>query len=534
MCTVKIDVTHLNVFKLANGFNKHVCNLQIFKMDDYNWAQLDDYLHASVRSIKVGTRPRTVFKTMVTGADRDLLHRTVVNLGFGTGGTGGTGGAPDGLLLLGLNLSDDNEMCLFRSMGFDFTVKYLVLRDLIVRYKIDLATWESFLPMFCSRKGVNVEETPERKHKFTGTQGMFTMTTTKQLAGMVHATMKGYNLVRGPTRGEGLDAMGYPGHELVRSVRMKTLARIPETHRVDYVKAQVWSDSPYAIFEVMEDMICQLEPKLAEPPRKKIKVEAVRSYAAPEEGTVIVPIPDQPRSYAAPEDATSAPEGTVIVPIPEVRQRRNAEPNIRIEGGFVGKRVVAQYKNSWEHREEPPQPRTRRTWRNAMFFIIAAGLLRVGMEANFTTISSADVLVDILMTVLTGFCVFRLSLSMGSSFEWVVCGILEVVLYFWDEVGIAIPHGVFLIFAVCMQLPQRFIWQSMFVAYVGFISFNFWFQVLPVWAPFVQIPMTCLSLWNQHRQGVKNPASLLIAPYRDTICIIFLILSVVTCLETCD
>jgi len=223
----------------------------------------------------------------------------------------------------------------------------------------------------------------------------------------------------------------------------------------------------------------------------------------------------------------------VIVPIPEPRQRRNAEPNIRIEGRFIGKRVVAQFKNSWEHREEPPQPRTRRTWRNAMFFIIAVGLLRVGMEANFTTISSADVLVGILMTVLTGFCVFRLSHSMGSSFDWVVCGILEVVLYFWDEVGIAIPHGVFLIFAVCMQLPQRFIWQSMFVAYIGFISFNFWFQVLPVWAPFVQIPMTCLSLWNQHRQGVKNPASLLIAPYRDTICIIFLILSVVTCLETC-
>jgi len=485
-------------------------------MDDY-WTELDDYLNESVRSIKVGTRPRTVFKTMVTGADRDLLRRTVVNLGFGTGGTGGTSGAPDGLLLLGLNLSDDNEMCLFRSMGFDFTVKYLVLRDLIVRYKIDLATWESFLPMFCSRKGVNVEETPERKHKFTGTKGMFTMKTTKQLAGMAHTTMKGYDIVRGPKRGEGLDAMGYPGHELVRSVRMKTLSRIPEMHRVDYVKSQVWNDSPYAIFEVMEDMICQLEPrepKLAEPPRKKIKVEAIRSYAAP-------------------EDATSAPEGTVIVPIPEPRQRRNAEPNIRIEGRFIGKRVVAQFKNSWEHREEPPQPRTRRTWRNAMFFIIAVGLLRVGMEANFTTISSADVLVGILMTVLTGFCVFRLSHSMGSSFDWVVCGILEVVLYFWDEVGIAIPHGVFLIFAVCMQLPQRFIWQSMFVAYVGFISFNFWFQVLPVWAPFVQIPMTCLSLWNQHRQGVKNPASLLIAPYRDTICIIFLILSVVTCLETC-
>lgn len=493
-------------------------------MDDYNWAELDDYFHESVKSIKVGTRPRTVFKTMVTGADRDLLRRTVVNLGFGTGGTGGTSGtsgAPDGLLLLGLNLSDDNEMCLFRSMGFDFAVKYIVLRDLIVRYKIDLATWESFLPLFCTRKGFRVEETPESKHKFTGTNEMINMTTTKQLADMAHTTMKGYNLVRGPKRGEGLDAMGYPGHKLVRSVRMKTLARIPETHRADYVKAQVWSDSPYAIFEVMEDMVCQLEarePKLAEPPRKKIKVEAARSYAAP-------------------EDATSAPEGTVIVPIPEQprqpRQRRNAEPNIRIEGGFVGKRVVAQYKNSWEHREEPPQPRSRRTWRNAMFFIIAVGLLRVGMEANFTTISSADVLVGILMTLLTGFCVFRLSHNMGSNFDWVVCGILEIVLYFWDEVGIAIPHGVFLIFAVCMQLPQRFIWQSMFVAYIGFISFNFWFQVLPVWAPFVQIPMTCLSLWNQHRQGVKNPASLLIAPYRDTICIIFLILAVVTCLETC-
>ena len=124
-------------------------------------------------------------------------------------------------------------------MGFDFAVKYLVLRDLIVRYKIDLATWESFLPMFCTREGVLIEETPESKHKFTGTKEMINMTTTKQLADMVHTTMKGYNLVRGPKRGEGLDAMGYPGHELVRSVRMKTLARIPQTHRADYVKAQV-------------------------------------------------------------------------------------------------------------------------------------------------------------------------------------------------------------------------------------------------------------------------------------------------------
>tara|TARA_B100001063_G_scaffold230931_1_gene244513 strand:- start:2515 stop:3456 length:942 start_codon:yes stop_codon:yes gene_type:complete len=312
---------------------------------------------------------------------------------------------------------------------------------------------------------------------------------------------------------------------------MKTFLKLPEKEHLAFIKRQVWSnDSPYAIFEVMENMISTIECVKSEPPPKKMKLEITVSRQSLETEPGPVEVVPRPRT----ESAESESEGTVIVPIPEQpRQRRNAEPNIRIEGGFIGKRVVAQYKNSWEHREEPPQPRTRRTWRNTMIFIIAVALLRVGMEASFPTVSSADILVGMLMTVLTGFCVFRLSHNMGSNFDWAVCGILEIVLYFWDEVGIAIPHGVFLIFAVCMQLPQRFIWQSMFVAYIGFISFNFWFQILPVWTPFVQIPLTCLSLWNQHRQGVKNPASLLIAPYRDTICIIFLILAVVTCLETC-
>lgn len=483
----------------------------------------DDLFAPSVRTIKFDKHARVVFPDMVTAVEKDLLFLTAINLGYMEGKPGTCY-----LFCKEKTLSDDSELAMLKTMGFDFLSKFFVLRNLIKRYDICLATWQSFLPLFVNREGVTIRDLPKKTHKFSGTHAKFSIHTTKQLADLAHTNLLKHGLVKGRKRGGSLSSAAYPGSVAVQQTRMKTFLKIPEKEQLAFIKRQVWGDdSPYAIFETMENMLCTIECVLSEPPPKKIKLEITPCRQSPETEPGPVEVAPRPRT----ESTESEPE-VVVVPhdVPEpVPPGNTGGTDGTVGSKFVGRKVVAQYKESWKDRQQPLNDFKLR-WRRAIIFIAVVMLLRFGFFDNLPRYSSTgDWGVWTIMTCLTSFCVFRLTHNMGSNFDWVVCGFLELVLYFWDEIGIAIPHGIFLIFAVCMQLPQRFIWQTMFVAYLAFIVCNFWFTVFPVWAPFVQIPLTCLSLWNQHRQKIKNPASILIAPYRDTLCIIFLIIGTATC-----
>ena len=362
--------------------------------DDDDVFAFDEFLaEKSVKFIYGHPRHDSRWKLIdhITVLERDLLNNTLYNIGCPFGEF------KAGLLACGSRLGDANETMMFKQIGFESVCKYVLLRKI---KRLTEAT--IYFEQIVRRDGIPVDSDVEKRTRTRWTtplKKLIQFTSTSMMRSMMRNALHEHGVLGecGTFPFHFKDAP-WPGSVELQRMRLLCMLELPYTSRVQFVADQIGSDAFLIVPDIIDDMIDTVFA--SENPRKRKALEEKEHIEKKiREATVV-------RSHApVPEDVPA--EDTVIVPIPEPRERRNAQPNVQREGAFIGKRVVAQFKNSWEHRTDPLPPTSRKTWRGAIIFIIAVALLRVGMEANFTTdTSDADVPVWVIMTLMTAFCVF--------------------------------------------------------------------------------------------------------------------------------
>ena len=457
-------------------------DLSFSDLDDFPFEDLFDdnpFLDETHRHLTVdGTKVH--FKTGLTTETRKLLLTTCSNLNFGCFSP------TRGLVMENKNLSEENSAILYRRMGFDFMAKYLLFQYLVESTSFGIDAWRVVLQCFGPKPGVVIdpvsESNPTKRRRFQGIEdgivmdGRYAINSTKEVGDMFHGSLKINLLTVGPDRGPLLCDAQYPGHDLVQKARLKCCLELNDEARVDFCKQQLFpEDNIFEVVDCLNNIITMLEFEdlvVEEPPRKKVKLEIMVSHAAPE-----------------------------VKPPNTCRCRR---------GVFQKKEVRKEYEEIITKRKEEVkfQPRV---W---LTTCLVGGVFDYArFSLNFVCTPKDDAVIG--MTVLLSL-VAALWVSTHyprSRMDWILYPVVLVSLsYFGLDYVVTRWIGIILHCSTVYLL--NYSWKIAWVPLAVSLVANWFTNWLP-WINFIKLPFVFLSYWNQHRRKQKNPASILLSPYRD-------------------
>ena len=457
-------------------------DLSLSDLDDFPFDDLFDenpFLDETHRHLTVdGTKVH--FKTGLTGETRKLLLTTCSNLNFGRFSP------TRGLVMENKFLSEENSAILYRRMGFDFMAKYLLFQHLVQTTSFGIDAWRVVLQCFGPKPGVVIdtvsESNPTKRRRFQGIDGgvvmdgRYAINTTKEVGDMFHGCLKINLLTVGPDRGPLLRDAQYPGHELVQKARLKCCLELNDEARVDFCKQQLFpEDNIFEVVDCLNNIITMLEFEdlvVEEPPRKKVKIEIMVSHAAPE-----------------------------VKPPKSCRCRA---------GVFQKKEVRKEYEEIITKRKEPVkfQPRV---WLTTC--LVGGVFDYIRFFLNFVCTHNDDAVIGLTVLLSLVAALWVSTHYPRSKMDWILYPVVLVSFTYFglDYVVTRWVGSIVNILTVCLL---NYSWKVAWVPLAIVTIWNWQIAWFP-WTNFIKLPFVFLSYWNQHRRKQKNPASILLSPYRD-------------------
>ena len=150
----------------------------------------------------------------------------------------------EGLLLKGLQFSKRNERIVLRQMDFVSAARFIILKNLVIKYGISLDDWKYVFRHFLvhSRAGIDVdEEVPRKAIRFN--QNM-SLKTTEQVGRLYRKSLIRFGIkVSDTTEGNAtLSSCSYPGGEIVQQARLSCLIRLENQNAYEFCVAQLYCD----------------------------------------------------------------------------------------------------------------------------------------------------------------------------------------------------------------------------------------------------------------------------------------------------
>lgn len=469
-------------------------DLSFSDLDDVSFDDLFDdnpfldetHRHLTVDGIKVH------FKTGLTTETRKLLLTTCSNLNFGRFSP------TRGLVMENKFLSDENSAILYRRMGFDFTAKYLLFQHLVETTSFGIGAWRVVLQCFGAKSGVVIdpvsESNPSRMRQFQGLEGdklvrcKYGLKSTKEVGDMLHGSLKKNLLTVGPDRGPLLCDAQYPGHDLVQKARLKCCMEINVGARVDFCKEQLFGkDNIFEVVDCLSALITVIEFEdivVEEPPAKKVKLEIMVSEI----------------SHAAPE----------VKPPKSCRCRR---------GEFQKKEVRKEYEEIITKRKEPVkfQPRV---WLTTC--LVGGVFDYASFRLNFVCTHNDDAVIGLTVLLSLLAALWVSTHYPRSKMDWILYPVV-LVSFTYFGLDYVVTRWVGSIVNILTVYLLNYSWKVAWVPLAIVTIWNWQIAWFP-WTNFIKLPFVFLSYWNQHRRKQKNPASILLSPYRDWL--IFLVVVV--------
>tara|TARA_B100001057_G_C22869107_1_gene957926 strand:+ start:246 stop:1679 length:1434 start_codon:yes stop_codon:yes gene_type:complete len=469
--------------------------LSFSDLDDISFDDIfDDLPEKTHRHLTVdGTKIQ--FKTGLTEETRRLLLTTCSNLNFGCFSP------TKGLVLQNKCLSDENSNILYRRMGFDFTAKYLLFQYFVETTSFGIETWRIILQSFGTKPGMVIERisdtNPVKKRRIQGFEdkelirSKYILNTTKEVGDMLHGSLKKHFLTVGPDRGPLLCDVQYPGHDLVQKARLKCCLELSKDSRVSYCKEQLFEkDNIFEVVDCVNEMICflELEDVIKEPPFKKVKVEISVSRATQ-----------------------------------DIRER----PKRCYEAKFQKEEVKKEYEEIISKRKEAVKFQPGVWLKTCLVGGVFDYLIKEIVKWTDEKIGYSDILfVTVLLSVSLA---LRISThNPRSKMDWIY---YPVVLFSFSYFGLTdyvVTRWIGLIVHILTVCLLNYKWKLAWIPIVIAIILNWqdsWFS----WISFIKIPFVFLSYWNQHRRKQKNPASILLSPYRDWLILVCVLVTSPMC-----
>jgi len=460
-------------------------DLSFSDLDDFPFEDLFDdnpfldetHRHLTVDGIKVH------FKTGLTTETRKLLLTTCSNLNFGRFSP------TRGLVMENKFLSDENSTILYRRMGFDFMAKYLLFQHLVETTSFGIDAWRVVLQCFGKKPGIVIDpvskSNPSRMRQFQGLEGdklvrcKYGLKSSKEVGDMFHGSLKINLLTVGPDRGPLLCDAQYPGHDLVQKARLKCCMELNDDARVDFCKQQLFpADNIFEVVDCLNALITVIEFEdlvVEEPPKKKVKLEIMVSEI----------------SHAAPE----------VKPPKSCRCRA---------GVFQKKEVRKEYEEIITKRKEPVKFQ-HRVWLTTC--LVGGVFDYASFRLDFVCTLHDDTVLG--MTVLLSL-VAALWVSTHyprSRMDWILYPVVLMSLTYFG-LDYVVTRWIWIILHCSTVYLLNYSWKIAWIPLAVALVANWFTNWLP-WIIFIKIPFVFLSYWNQHRRKQKNPASILLSPYRD-------------------
>tara|TARA_Y100000389_G_scaffold96696_1_gene93331 strand:- start:2087 stop:4150 length:2064 start_codon:yes stop_codon:yes gene_type:complete len=190
----------------------------------------------------------------ISKLDSAGLKQTLLNIGCPHGEQ------DDGFLAYNCHLSVKNERILFNAIKFESACKYLLLEHIVATG----VSWRSALSwvvgLAIDRNGVAVNETIKgTRHQLK--KRTISITCSHELKCMFVRSLTAYKVLK-VSRSQGPYALKdgcWPGSDELQRVRSKCMMELPRDRWLEFVVGQIWTDSPLAILDVMNEMIVSLE-----------------------------------------------------------------------------------------------------------------------------------------------------------------------------------------------------------------------------------------------------------------------------------
>ena len=150
----------------------------------------------------------------------------------------------EGLLLKGLQFSKENEIIVLRQMDFVSAARFVILKNLVIKYRISLDDWKYVFKHFLvhSRAGIDVDEqVPRKTIRFNKN---VSLKTTEKVGRLYRKSLIRFG-IKVPDKTEGdatLSSCAYPGGEIVQLTRLSCLIRLENENAYEFCLAQLYSD----------------------------------------------------------------------------------------------------------------------------------------------------------------------------------------------------------------------------------------------------------------------------------------------------
>lgn len=453
----------------------------------------DIFQEEGCRTLTIGGK-KVRFKSALSDETRRLLLTTCSNLNFANFSP------TKGLLMENRRLSSQNRETLFKTMGFDFMAKYLLFEHFLCTYSFGIKSWRVVLQAFHPKSGIKANmESPSNPSKTRRYQGFdenynlvkskYIMKCTKQVGDMLHGSLKKYSLTVGPDRGPILSDVQYPGNNLVQKARLKCCLSLNEIDKTNFCKQQLFADDNiFDVVDCLNDIITHLELDqiIEEPPPKKMKLEITVSKATQ-----------------------------------DIRQR----PKVRF-GKFQSQEVIEEYKEIISKRKEPVkfQPRV---W---MWTCLVGGVDHyIRQRLNLQSFMHTDytfLFVSSFLCLMFGFVI--ITHSPRSNKDWIMYPILLITSTIFDWTDYVFARWIGIITNALTVWFMSYSWKIAWIP-IAIGSILNWYLSWTSWLNFIKMPFIFVSYWNQHRRKQKNPASILLSPYRDWAILITVLLLTISC-----
>ena len=215
-----------------------------------------------------------------------LFKYTCHNIGFSSGRMA------EGLLLKGLQFSKENEIIVLRQMDFVSAARFVILKNLVIKYRISLDDWKYVFKHFLvhSRAGIDVdEEVPRKTIRFNKN---VSLKTTEKVGRLYRKSLIRFG-IKVPDKTEGdatLSSCAYPGGEIVQQARLSCLIRLENQNAYEFCVAQLYCDRKsdrlsFAVMagriikDILDNVALQVRPRVENQSSvlKKRKIDATIS-----------------------------------------------------------------------------------------------------------------------------------------------------------------------------------------------------------------------------------------------------------------
>ena len=188
----------------------------------------------TVASIMINKKSVRNLPRRITKDERDKIKALCSYIGYGTRKKN-----DDRLPLV--EISNENLVVMYRTLGFDFAAKYTILVDFLSRNDDRVSSWDTrFATIPTSRTGIEEEVGLKLRKIYFGTEGIVHKTT-EQINPLYRNTLVRFGLIKEKVeKNVGfLCSISYPGGNVIQSARLSLFFRLNAEQRIVFCKRQL-------------------------------------------------------------------------------------------------------------------------------------------------------------------------------------------------------------------------------------------------------------------------------------------------------